>query len=227
MHRLICFDFDDVIADSKSLSRLPFIGGRVRSMELGPEFIEGTLNPKKFKKFMDDVVKQISGINAGLVIRVLLRMKLHKGVRETLEKLHNSGYKIVIISTNDEDFIRRYMEKHRLDKYVDHVYAATFEVKDGKITGKIKGEVLRDEKVHIVPRLEKKYKIKRREMIYVGDGLTDLAIMKIIGRGVLFNPNMLTKAEVFASSKLRQKENKGELFLAEGNDLRKIMEFIK
>ena len=226
MHRLICFDFDDVIADSKSLSRLPFIGGRVRSMELGPEFIEGTLQPKHFKKFMDDVVKQISGINAGLVIRVLLRMKLHKGVRETLEKLHAIGYKIVIISTNDGVFIRKYIEKHKLDKYVDHIYAANFEVKDGKITGKIKGEVLRDEKVHIVPRLEKKYKIKRKEMIYVGDGLTDLAIMKIIGRGVLFNPNALTKAEVFVSKKLKNKENKGELFLAEGDDLRTILQFV-
>ena len=227
MHKLICFDFDDVIADSKSLSRLPFIGGRIKSIELGPEFIEGTLRPKHFKKFMDDVFKQISGINAGLVIRVLLRMKLHKGVRETLERLHNRGYKIVIISTNDEGFIRQYIAKHKLDKYVDHVYAASFEIKDGKITGKISGEVLKDEKVHIVPRLEKKYKLKRREMVYVGDGLTDLAIMKIIGRGVLFNPNVLTKAEVFASSKLRRKENKGQLFLAEGDDLRRVLEFIE
>ena len=141
--------------------------------------------------------------------------------------MHNDGFKIVIISTNDETFIRHYAEKHKLDMYIDHIYAANFEVKDGKITGKIRGDVLKDEKVHIVPRLEKKYKIKRNEMIYVGDGLTDLAIMKIIGRGILFNPNELTKAEVFASSKLRQKENNGELFLTNGNDLRSVLQFVE
>jgi phosphoserine phosphatase len=226
MHKLVCFDFDDVIANSRSLAKLPFLGGRVRAMELGPEFIEGSLDPKRFKKFMDDVIKQLAGMNADMVTRVMLRMKLHKGAKETLKRLHEKGYKIVIISTNDTNFIRKYMEKHNLDKYVDHIYAAVIEIKDGKVTGKITGDVLRDEKVHIVPILEKKYRIKRREMVYIGDGPTDLAIMKLIGRGILFNPNVLTKAEVFTNKELKAKENNGELFLAEGNDLRKILEFV-
>jgi HAD superfamily phosphoserine phosphatase-like hydrolase len=226
MHGLICFDFDDVIADSRSLARLPFIGGRVKSLELGPEFLEGTLDSKRFKKFMEDVVRQISGARVEMVMRVLLHMKLHRGVRETLKKLHGTGLKIVIISTNDESFIRRYLEKHRLSEYVDHVYAAAYEIKDGVITGRITGDVLKDEKIHIVPILEKKYGVKRKEMVYVGDGPTDLPIMRLVGRGILFNPNALTKAEVFTDRTLRKKKNDGELFLAEGNDLRNVLEFI-
>ncbi len=224
--KLVCFDFDDVIADSRSLVKLPFIGGRLKALELGPEFVEGSLDSKKFKKFMDDVVKQLEGVSIDMVVRLMMKMKLHKGVKETLDKLHSSGYKIVIISTNDEGIIRKYLEKHRLDGFVDHIYAAKLETSDGKVTGKISGEVLKDEKVRIIPLLEKKYGIKRKDVVYIGDGPTDLAIMKLIGRGILFNPNPLTKIEVFASKELKEMENSGRLFLAEGNDLRKVLEFI-
>jgi HAD superfamily phosphoserine phosphatase-like hydrolase len=223
--KLVCFDFDDVIADSRSIVKLPFVGGKIKALELGPEFIEGSLDSKRFKKFMDDVVKEISGLHMDMVVRFMLHMKLHKGVKEVLEKLHKN-YKIVIISTNDEGIIRKYLEKHRLDRYVDHIYAAKLETKEGIVTGKITGEVMKDEKVRIVPLLERKYGVKRKDITYIGDGPTDLPIMKKIGKGILFNPNVLTKAEVFASKELKAMENSGRLFLAEGNDLRKVLEFI-
>lgn len=124
MHKLICFDFDDVIVNNKMVFKIPIIGHKLRTFKLGSQFIEGNLDPKKFNKFMDEVMKQLRGVHIDTVMKLLLRMRLQKGARETLKKLRKDGYKIVIISTNDGTFIRRFLEKHKLLQYVSHIYAA-------------------------------------------------------------------------------------------------------
>ena len=226
MHKIVCFDFDDVIINNKFIFKLPFIGRKLRTLELGAEFIEGRLDPKKFNKFASGVMKEMTGIPVNTVMRILLHMRLQKGARETLEAVKKKGYKIVIISTNDETFIRKFMEKHNLLQHISHIYAAKFGVKNGLMTGVISGDVIKTEKTGIIPKLEKIYNIKRSHIIYVGDGLTDLPIIKKIGTGVLFNPNELTKLEVFTSRQLREKEKKGRLFITNGKDLRSVLEFI-
>ena len=159
-------------------------------------------------------------------MRIMLHMRLQKGARETLEALKKKGYKIIIISTNDEIFIKKFLTKHNLLQHVSHIYAARFGVKNGIMTGTISGDVIKTEKLGILPKLEKLYKVKRSKMIYVGDGLTDLLIMKKIGTGILFNPNKLTKLEIFTDKKLKAKENNGSLYITSGNDLRTVMQFI-
>lgn len=94
------------------------------------------------------------------------------------------------------------------------------------MTGKITGDVIRTEKTGIISRLEKLYRVKRNEIIYVGDGLTDLPVIKKVGKGILFNPNALTRMEIYTNKALKEKENKGCLLLAEGRDLRGILKFI-
>ena len=226
MHKIICLDFDDVILNNKILFKLPFIGRKLKTLELGAEFLEGRLDPKNFNKFASGVLQELKGIHVDNVMRIMLHMRLQKGARETLEAVKKKGYKIVIISTNDETFIKKFLEKHNLLQHVSHIYAAKFGVKNGVMTGTISGDVIKTEKLGIVPKLEKLYKIKRSQMIYVGDGLTDLPIMKKIGTGILFNPNEFTKLEVFASKILRSKEKKGKLSIVNEKDLRGVLQFI-
>lgn len=226
MQKLVCLDFDDVIVNNKMIFKLPFIGHKLRTFELGAQFMEGNLDPKKFNLFVNEVMKELSGVHIDQVMRMLLHMRLQKGARQVLEKLTKNGYKIVIISTNDETFIRKFLEKHNLLQHISHIYAAKFGLKNGLMTGKIYGDVIKTEKIGIVSLLEKIYKVKRNDIIYVGDGLTDLPIMKKIGYGILFNPNSLTKIEVFTDKSLKAKEKSGKLFLAEGKDLQCVLDFI-
>ncbi|MFA4820245.1 MAG: HAD-IB family phosphatase [Candidatus Aenigmatarchaeota archaeon] len=226
MQKLICFDFDDVLVNNKMVFKLPLIGHKLRTFELGAQFIEGNMDPKKFNAFVGEVMKQVKGVHIDHVMKLLLHMRLQKGARETLAKLKKNGYKIVIISINDETFIRRFLEKHHLLEYVSHIYAARFGLKNGIMTGKIYGDVIKMEKTEIVARLEKIYKLKRREIVYVGDGLTDLPIIKKVGYGILFNPNAITKMEIFTNKQLKKMENEGKLFLAEGKDLRCVLDFV-
>ena len=226
MQKLICFDFDDVIVNNKLILKIPLIGRKLKTLELGAEFLEGNLDPKHFNKFMKGVMNEMKGIHIDNVMRILLHMRLQKGARETLEAVRKKGYKIVIISTNDETFIKRFLEKHNLLQYVSHIYASKFGLKNGVMTCEISGDVIKTEKIGIISRLEKIYKTRRSQIIYIGDGLTDLPIMKRVGYGILFNPNPITKIEVFTNKDLKKKENLGKLFLAEGKDLRCVLPFI-
>lgn len=226
MQKLILFDFDDVIVNNKFVFKIPLIGRKLRTFELGAQYLEGNLDPKSFNKFMNEVLKQLKDVHIDVVMKLLLHMRLQKGTRELFENLKESGYKIIIVSTNDETFIKRFLEKHHLLDYVSHIYAAKFGLKNGLMTGKIYGDVIKTEKTGIIPRLEKIYRVKRKDIIYIGDGLTDLPIMKKVGRGILFNPNTLTKMEIYTNKILKKRENSGSLLLAEGKDLRCVLPFV-
>ena len=133
-------------------------------------------------------------------------MKLRKGAEQTFKEIKDRGMKIVIVSINDENLIREFLRRNKIDKYADHIYAAKIEVKNGILTGRITGDVLKDEKVGVLKIIEKKYNAKKSEVIYIGDGLTDLPIIKKVGKGILFSPNAVTRAEVYTDKQLKKME---------------------
>ncbi len=226
MSKIICFDFDDVIVNNRMLQKLPFIGSRFKRIELGMEYMEGSLEPKKFAIFARNLANELKGVNVETIAKYVSRARLHKGVREVFEHLSSNGYKIVIISTNDITLIKHFLEKHKLLQHVSHIYASEFELKDGIITGKIKGNIIETEKLAVLQELRKKYNLTPSQIVYIGDGLTDLPLMKKIGKGILFNPNTFTKVELFADKILRKKIQEKKIIILEEKDLRKVLEFI-
>ncbi len=223
-HKIVCFDFDDVITDSNPLYKLiSFSKPDFGELKLGLGLLEDNRDPKKFFKIIKELVKFGKGIEFDAVERAVLKAGLMKGAKKAFEKLKNSGCKIVIVSINDERIIRKFLKKHSLEKHVSHVYASSLGVKDGRLTGIISGDVIKTEKLGILKKLRKAY--GKKEIVYIGDGLTDIPILKKSDIGILFCPNELTKAEVFVDKGLMKKEGI-KLFLVEKRDLREILKFI-
>jgi HAD superfamily phosphoserine phosphatase-like hydrolase len=224
--RVICFDFDDVIADGNPISEIARIRPEFAELKLGLELILDNQNPREFFHVIKKIVELVKGMEFDDVKRIVLGFKIMNGTRKTLLILKRYGCKIVVVSDDDKDIIKEFLEKNKLLKYVDHIYGSKLGVKDGKLTGEIFGDVIMTEKTGIVKEIEKKYRIKRKDITYVGDGLTDLPIMKIVGKGILFCPNVITRSEVFRDKILIKKEKNGELFLIEKKDLSEILRFV-
>jgi len=226
--KIVCFDFDDVIPKSNTVAKLTrLFGNKIKILGFEIEFLEDNMNPKKFFRVVEEIVANGKGIEFERVKHFMLRFGLNRGVKEVLKKLKKNGHKIVIVSANDETFIKEYIKKHGIADYIDHIYASRLGVKNGVLTGKIYGDVIKTEKTGVVKKIERMYKVKKKDIIYIGDGLTDLPIMKLAGRGILFCPNELTKAEVFTDKKLKEKIDNNQLFIVGKKDIKEILNFIK
>ena len=224
--KIVCFDFDNVVADGNIPFELAKMKPEFRELGLGLEFMIDNLNPREFFKVMKRMLELGKGMEFDEIKRMILGFKIIKGTRKTFSALKKSGYKIVVVSVNDKKMIREFLEKHKLLKYIDHIYASKLGSRNNKLTGKIYGNVIRTEKTGALKEIEKMYRVKKGDLVFIGDGLTDLPMMKLAGKGILFCPNSLTKIEVFRDKVLSGKERKGELFLVEKKDLSEVLKFI-
>lgn len=226
MPKVICFDFDDVLADKGSIRRfMQLFGHTFKELEYGIELLEDNKDPKKFFRTAKKIVMLGKGLKYSRVEKLFRLLKPNKNARKTLAGLKRRGYKIVIVSVNDVNIIGNFLKKHGMDGYIDHVYSGKLETRDGLLTGVMAGDAIRTEKVGVVREIEKRFGAKKKDIFYVGDGLTDLPIIKKVGRGVLFCPNALTTAEVFTDKTLKGMVNSGRLFLVEKKDLMNVLEF--
>ena len=84
------------------------------------------------------------------------------------------------------------MLKERLG--FDYTFANELEIKDGVLTGEIKGEIIDAEaKGRIIYRLAELEKISPDSIVAVGDGANDCLMIRNAGLGVAFNAKEVLK----------------------------------
>ncbi len=213
--KVICFDFDDVVISGNFLTWIAArFGKKIDEIRIFNEYLSEKDNPEKFELTVKRLVMLGKGMRYEALKRLMLKLKITKGFENTAKELNKRGYKISIISTNDEGLIRNVLVHHKLDRYIDHIYASRLELADGKVTGKLFSDVVKTRKKGIVSRIKKKYKISENDIIYVGDGLTDIPIMKLVGTAILFRPKTEIKAHAMSDSALMEMKRSSRFFIA-------------
>ncbi|MCS7318118.1 MAG: HAD hydrolase family protein, partial [Candidatus Dojkabacteria bacterium] len=87
---------------------------------------------------------------------------------------------------------------------LDYAYANILEIENGKLTGKIKGEIINAEKkAEILCKIAKENNISLDQVIAVGDGANDIPMLQKAGLGIAFNakPKVKEKAKFSLSKK--------------------------
>ncbi|MFC7373208.1 HAD-IA family hydrolase [Fictibacillus iocasae] len=90
-------------------------------------------------------------------------------IKETLEELKNRGYKLAVISSNNEQNIREFLEMHEVD-YIDEVFCSS------SLFGKDK----------VINKFLKSFSLKPDEVLYVGDEVRDVVACKKTGVKVIW-----------------------------------------
>jgi phosphoserine phosphatase len=117
-------------------------------------------------------------------------LKLTKGSEELVAALKEMGFRVGLISGGFSYFTD--ILRKRLG--FDYAYGNELEVKNGRLTGKIKGRIIdAHRKAQIMDEICRKEGITREEVVAVGDGSNDRIMVANAGLGIAFNAKEMLK----------------------------------
>ncbi|KMZ11341.1 Phosphoserine phosphatase [Candidatus Burkholderia humilis] len=139
---------------------------------------------KDFNESLTRRVALLKGLDASALERVYEeRLKLSPGAKRMFDGTRAAGLKTLLVSGGFTFFTERL--KARLG--LDYTNANTLEIVDGKLTGKVIGEIVNaDVKARTLRETCAKIGIDPKRAIAMGDGSNDLKMMAEVGLSVAF-----------------------------------------
>ncbi len=186
--RLIVFDMDSTLIDAEVINELAKVAGVEKEVkELTDKAMRGEI---EFKEALKERVKLLEGLPVEVLEKIYSEIKLTEGAKELIKSLKESGYKVALVSGGFTYFTNKLKEELGLD----YAYGNELEIKNGKLTGRIKGKIIdAEEKAKIIEELAKKEGIKKENIVAVGDGANDKIMIKNAGLGIAFNAKKALK----------------------------------
>ncbi len=186
--QVVLFDCDSTIIQGEIIDELAKVAG------VGETVKEMTIKAMNGEMNYVEAVKKRVRLLKGLTVEQLeiLSKGIHltPGAEELISTLHRMGYKVGVIS-GGFTFFTDYLKK-RLN--LDYVFANELAVKDGVVTGKIKGDIVdAKRKGDILRKIAKTERISLDQIVAVGDGANDRFMLENAGLAIAFSPKEILK----------------------------------
>lgn len=180
--RLICFDVDSTLITGEVIEMLAAHAGREAEVAAVTErAMRGELD---FAESLHERVKALAGLPESVVREVSESIVLTPGARTTIRTLKRLGYKTGAVSGGFIQVLRPLAEELGLDFY----RANTLEIVDGKLTGRVIGDVVdRKEKARSLTAFAAENGLQMHQTVAVGDGANDIDMLSVAGLGIAFN----------------------------------------
>lgn len=144
-----------------------------------------------FKQSFAQRMALLKGLDVNVLQSVAERLQLNEGAEHLLKTLKRLGFKTAIVSGGFTYF------GHYLQRIlgVDYVYANELDIEDGRVTGRVKGDIIDGQrKADLLRELADREGLVLQQVIAVGDGANDLPMLNIAGLGIAFRAKPLVKA---------------------------------
>lgn len=163
MKKYIIFDFDGTIAATLYPSRdiINRLADKFGFKKVTDEDIPiiKELKPKKLLKYLKIPMRKLPFIAKETKFelnKIIETLDPETGIPDVLRKLRDSGYKLGILTSNSQENVAKFLNRHHLDIF-------SFVYSESNLFGKSR----------VLKRLLKNLKIKPDEAIYVGDEVRD------------------------------------------------------
>ncbi|SDL90493.1 phosphoserine phosphatase [Corynebacterium mycetoides] len=180
--RLVCFDCDSTLITGEVIEMLAAHAGKEAEVaEVTERAMRGELD---FEQSLRERVATLEGLDASVIDAVAADIQLTPGARTTIRTLNSMGYRTAVVSGG---FIQ-VLEGLATELDLDYVRANTLEVVDGKLTGRVVGEIVdRQAKARLLSEFAEDSGLKMSQTVAVGDGANDIDMLGVAGLGIAFN----------------------------------------
>ncbi|HIW91118.1 MAG TPA: phosphoserine phosphatase SerB [Candidatus Corynebacterium avicola] len=180
--RLICFDVDSTLIQQEVIEMLASHAGREAEVAAVTErAMRGELD---FAESLHERVKALAGLDASVIDEVASMVELTPGARTTIRTLKRLGFRTGAVSGGFVQVLEPLARELGLDFY----RANTLEIVDGKLTGRVIGQIIdREVKAESLKEFAWRNGIALHQTVAVGDGANDIAMLSVAGLGIAFN----------------------------------------
>lgn len=193
--KLVAMDMDSTLITIECVDEIAdFCGLKAEVSAITEAAMRGEI--KDFNESLTRRVALLKGLDASALEKVFdERLQLSPGAQTMLHGVQSLGIRTLLVSGGFTFFTERL--KTRLN--LDVARANTLEIVDGKLTGRVLGEIVNAEvKARTVAEVAAQFGIRPDQAIVMGDGSNDLQMMAIAGLSVAFRakPVVREKASV-------------------------------
>jgi phosphoserine phosphatase len=180
--RLIIMDVDSTLVQGEAIDLLAeHAGVREAVAEVTERTMRGELD---FEEALRARVAVLAGLDAAVLDKVYDAMVLAPGARTLVRTLRRLGYRFAIVSGGFSQLTDRLAS----DLKIDYARANELEIVDGRLTGRILGDVVdRQAKADALRDFAADSKITLDRTVAIGDGANDLDMLATAGLGIAFN----------------------------------------
>lgn len=186
--RLIVMDVDSTLIQGEVIEMLAAHAGcEAEVARVTEAAMRGELD---FAESLVARVALLRGIDAGALDDVYDNLQLAPGARTTVRTLKRLGYRFAIVSGG----FSQITDRLAADLEIDFAAANELEIADGKLTGRVVGEIVdRAGKARALRRFAAEVGISEAATIAIGDGANDLDMLTAAGLGIAFNAKPLVQ----------------------------------
>lgn len=186
--RLVVFDMDSTLIEVEIIDELAKAAGVGEEVaQITERAMAGEID---FCESFRQRVALLRGLDHSVLGEIADQLPLTEGAEKLITTLKSLGYKTAILSGGFSYF----GERLQAQLGIDYVYANDLEFANGKVTGKVSGQIVDGErKAALLREIAEREEIDLQQVIAVGDGANDLPMLSIAGLGIAFRAKPLVK----------------------------------
>lgn len=188
---LVVMDMDSTLISIECIDEIADMQGlKPEVAAITEEAMRGEID---FAESLRRRVALLKGLDEGALQRVYdERLQLNPGAELMLAELKKHGIKTLLVSGGFLFFTERL--KPRLG--LDYTHANTLEIVDGKLTGRVLGEILDAKgKADWLVKMRDELGLKPEQVIAMGDGANDLKMMEEAGVSIAYHAKPVVREQ--------------------------------
>ena len=187
--KLVAMDMDSTLITMETIDELgDLVGKKPEIAAITARAMRGEID---YPQSLRERVSLLAGLSEDGLLRVYEeRLRLTDGAETLLAACKKHGVKTLLVSGGFTFFVDRL--KTRLG--IDYATSNTLEIRDGRLTGKLLGEIV-DADAKAAKFREATRSLRKESTVAIGDGANDLKMMAEAGLSVAFHAKPVVRAQ--------------------------------